>query len=142
MTLILCSLLLHLGVLLLRQPTLAPDKIVGKPGELAFGYGGSVGAWRNFDDSDRFSDEEVNDFKKAWRRQHPRIATPPWEIEPGEEDQLGFWYQLEDAAIATVMTGEEHTVGPLRYVMRGQWLVCVLPSAAGRSVTTTRAARK
>lgn len=105
---------------------------VGKPGELAFGYGGSVGAWRNFDDSDRFTDDEVNDFKKAWRRQHPRIATPPWELEPGEEEQLGFWYQLEDAAIATVMTGEEHKVGALRYVMRGQWLVCVLPS--GRSI--------
>lgn len=105
---------------------------VGKPGELAFGYGGSVGAWRNFDDSDRFTDDEVNDFKKAWRRQHPRIATPPWELEPGEEDQLGFWYRLEDAAIATVMTGEERTVGALRYVMRGKWLVCVLPS--GRSI--------
>jgi DNA polymerase bacteriophage-type len=105
---------------------------IGKICELAFGYGGSVGAWRNFDTSEDHSDDDINGYKKAWRSKHPRIATPPWEIEPGEEDQLGFWYQLEDAAIATVMTGEEHTVGPLRYVMRGQWLVCVLPS--GRSI--------
>ena len=46
----------------------------GKIGELAFGYQGALGAWRNFDKSDRHSDERVVEICKAWRAEHPRIV--------------------------------------------------------------------
>ena len=43
---------------------------VGKTCDLAFGYMGGLGAWRNFE-PDRFSDEEVETFKNEWRAAHP-----------------------------------------------------------------------
>ena len=46
----------------------------GKIGELAFGYQGALGAWRNFDKSDRHSDERVVEICKAWRAEHPMIV--------------------------------------------------------------------
>lgn len=97
---------------------------VGKVGELAFGFGGGVGAWRNFDDTDRFTDDEVNDFKKAWRLQHPRISTPPW----SKDEAVGLWYGLQAAAIKAVLRGEG-SFRDIKYAMRGRWLVCTLPSS-------------
>jgi len=52
-----------------------PDRQeIGKPAELGLGFGGWVGAWRVFDSSERFSDEEVKDIIKAWRRESPAIV--------------------------------------------------------------------
>lgn len=97
---------------------------VGKVGELAFGFGGGVGAWRNFDDSDRFTDVEVDNFKKAWRLQHPRISTPPW----SKDEEIGLWYGLQAAAIKAMLKGEG-TFREIKYYRRGMYLVCVLPSS-------------
>lgn len=104
---------------------------VGKVGELAFGFGGGVGAWRNFDDSDRFSDDEVNGFKNAWRRKHPMIARPPWdqEVKDGEAG-VGLWYGLQDAAHEAVLhPGRQVEAFGVKYQVRGRWLVCTLPSS-------------
>lgn len=60
----------------------------GKPGELAGGYQGWVGAWRKFDPSDRFTDEEVAEFMGAWRDLHPAI--------------VASWRGRENAAIEAV----------------------------------------
>jgi DNA polymerase bacteriophage-type len=60
---------------------------VGKVSELAFGYQGGIGAWRQFD-LDRQSDEEVLAFRDAWRASHPNIVR--------------FWYALNDAALNAV----------------------------------------
>jgi DNA polymerase len=63
----------------------------GKTNDLAFGYGGGVGAWRKFDDSDTYTDEEVEGFKDAFRREHPATVR--------------FWNALEGAAINAIRTG-------------------------------------
>ena len=42
----------------------------GKTYDLAFGFGGGLGAWRRFDDSDAYSDAEVEHFKQEFRRTH------------------------------------------------------------------------
>lgn len=86
---------------------------VGKPGELAFGYGGGVGAWRNFDDSPRFTDDEVNDFKISWRDMHP--------------ETVKLWGGLEAAAFKALREGYGEYNGVI-YKRAGQWLTCVLPS--------------
>jgi DNA polymerase len=118
-----------------RAITKATDPVarqeVGKVGELAFGFGGGVGAWRNFDDSDRFCDTEVNGFKNAWRRKHPNIARPPWdqEVKDGEAG-VGLWYGLQDAAHEAVLKpGKQCEAFGVKYQVRGRWLVCTLPSS-------------
>lgn len=113
-----------LGRLITKQDNPRERQEVGKPGELAFGYGGGVGAWRNFDDSDRFDDDEVNVFKNAWRRSHPRISTPPW----SEDEEVGLWYGLQQAAIDAVVKGGRHWFREISYEVKGRWLVCYLPS--------------
>ena len=44
----------------------------GKTGDLAFGYMGSIGAFRALAPDDPASDEEVVRRREAWRRAHPR----------------------------------------------------------------------
>lgn len=96
--------------------------------ELAFGYGGGVGAWRNFDDSDRFTDDEVKGFQAAWRRQHAEIARPPWDpmVRDGVED-VGLWYGLERAFKHAMVHGEA-SYRDLRYKRVGMYMICYLPS--------------
>lgn len=119
----------HFASFALKRPITKVDnpkerQKVGKPGELAFGYGGGVNAWRNFDDSDNFTDEEVNDFKIAWRLQHPMISTPPW----SKDHEVGFWYGLQQAAIDAMVDGQPHSFREITYQRKGRWLVCTLPS--------------
>jgi DNA polymerase len=51
--------------------TVTPDDEVGrafgKVFDLAFGFGGGVGAWRKFDPTDTYSDAEIEGFKRAFR---------------------------------------------------------------------------
>jgi DNA polymerase len=42
------------------------ERFDGKTGELAFGYQGALGAWRNFDRTDRHTDERVIEICRAW----------------------------------------------------------------------------
>ena len=93
---------------------------IGKPGELAFGYQGGVQAWRNFDDSDAWSDEDIEGFRDAWRAAHPNIKA--------------LWGGLEEACVRAVLDapapfeyrGIEYCVktGPKGH----KWLTCRLPS--------------
>lgn len=46
----------------------------GKPGELAGGYQGWIGAWRKFDKTGNFTDEQVSGNMGVWRGMHPRIV--------------------------------------------------------------------
>jgi len=82
----------------------------GKQGELAFGYGGALGAWRTQDPkaSSDHSDEEVIAYCRAWREKHPRIVS--------------FWYDLEHAAARCVTTGRDTEVGPIEFRMVENWL--------------------
>jgi DNA polymerase len=61
----------------------------GKIADLAFGFGGSVGAWRRFaPPGDTTSDEQIKKYRDIWRAKHPAIVR--------------FWYGLEAAAIAAM----------------------------------------
>jgi DNA polymerase len=92
-----------------------PDRQLGKVAELASGYGGGIGAWKNFHADDFLSDEQIEDAKRKWRQESPNIKR--------------FWYKLEDAAKKALRN--VHT--PIRcrsitYVYDGRALRCILPS--------------
>lgn len=87
---------------------------VGKVCELAFGYQGGVGAWRNFDSSDRHTDEAVEGYKKAWREEHPGVKQ--------------LWKDMESAAIRSVYRRCPTSVGPIEFRLEDEWLTMRLPS--------------
>ena len=93
----------------------ADRQAVGKPGELAFGYQGAVGAWRKFDRTDRFTDEEIVEFVRAWRKLHPNI--------------VALWRGLEAAAIDAV-AHPERTTGyrQIGFERVDGWLTMILPN--------------
>ena len=90
------------------------ERQVGKICELACGYQGALGAWRRFDSSDTFADEEVKAFVKAWREEN--------------SDTVDLWYALEHAAFRTVRTGEPQKVRELTFRVEGSWLSVELPN--------------
>lgn len=63
-------------------------KKVGKVAELASGYQGGLGAWKNFGADEFMSDEEIKANIKKWRDESPMIVK--------------FWYGLEEAAVAAI----------------------------------------
>lgn len=90
------------------------ERFDGKTGELAFGYQGSVGAWRKFDTSDRHTDEAIVEICRGWRSEHPATTT--------------FWKDLEWAAIDAVRhPGAICEVGPIAFEIVDEWLAMHLP---------------
>jgi DNA polymerase len=64
-------------------------RAAGKIADLAFGYGGGIGAYKNFaSEDDTASDLQIEGFKRTWREQHPQTVQ--------------FWYGIERAAVAAV----------------------------------------
>jgi DNA polymerase len=94
-----------------------PKRTVGKMGELSFGYGGSVGAWRNFEPAGPsvHTDEDILKYRDIWREAHPEI--------------VAGWHGLEAAAIGAV-TAKPSGWREIEYFMAddGDWLGCRLPS--------------
>lgn len=87
----------------------------GKTGELAFGYQGALVAWRNFDKSDRHTDEAIIDICKTWRREHPNVAA--------------MWYGMEGAAIEAVQhPGRVTGCRGIGFEMVDEWLSMILPN--------------
>lgn len=106
------------GYPVLNKKTHPKERQIGKICELAFGYGGGVGAWRNFDSSDR-PDEEIEGYRDAWRAGHPMVVE--------------LWRGLERAAIRAVANpGQDHEFRGVLYRMQGDWLICRL--ASGRAI--------
>jgi DNA polymerase len=88
---------------------------LGKTCELAFGFGGGLGAWRNFDDSDTHSDADVERFKNEWRRAHPATTR--------------FWRRLEGGIKKAIRTGQRGTLGgQLVFELEGTTFYITLPS--------------
>jgi hypothetical protein len=87
---------------------------LGKTCELAFGFGGGVRAWRNFDCSDNHSDADLERLKQEWRRAHPATTR--------------FWRRLEDAIKKAIRTGERVTLDRLAFEFTDQTLYLTLPS--------------
>lgn len=98
----------------------APEKRqVGKTAELAFGFGGGLGAWRKFDSSDLHTDAEVEGYKESWREAHSNVRQ--------------YWYDLERAAFHAVHNpGQKFTAGAkgreVTYLVNGSFLWCRLSS--------------
>jgi DNA polymerase len=92
----------------------SPERKVGKTCDLAFGYQGGLGAWRKFE-PDRFSDQEVEQFKAEWRATHPWIKK--------------FWYCIDIAAWRAVRDrGSVVRYGRIAFLCKGSFLLLKLPS--------------
>lgn len=94
------------------------ERQAGKVCELALGYQGSVHAWRKFDDSDFWTDDQVLAHVRQWRKKHPMIVR--------------FWYAIEDAAIKAILTGKPQSYRGIQFEIindeAGKWLACRLPN--------------
>lgn len=109
-----------------------PDRQkVGKPAELGLGFGGWLAAWRQFDSTDTFTDEEVKANILAWREASPAIVEmwggqvrgKPWRPESYE------LFGLEGAAIAAVQNpGQAYQYRYIAYQVKDDVLYCRLPS--------------
>lgn len=94
------------------------ERQTGKTCELAFGYQGGVGAWRNFDSSDKWTDAEVDEKKEAWRAAHPKTKA--------------FWFGVEEAAVECVATGRPQHYREIGFEIvndnAGRWFTIILPN--------------
>jgi len=109
-----------------------PDRQkIGKPAELGLGFGGWVGAWRQFDKTPTFTDEQVKANIIAWREASPAIVEMwggqlrglPWS--PTRREYFG----LEGMAIqATLNPGSPYHYRGIMYQVRDDVLYAKLPS--------------
>jgi DNA polymerase len=97
----------------------SPERAIGKVADLALGYSGGLAAWRKFD-PDRFSDDEIKEFIRAWRAAHPNIKK--------------LWYRLDRAAwVAVQQRGRVVRCGIVTFKCNGLFLQLTLPS--GRKIS-------
>jgi DNA polymerase len=90
------------------------DRAIGKTCDLAFGYGGGLGAYRKFDASDARSDAEVERFKSAWRAAHSATRR--------------LWHAIDDATKRALLgRPSELAGGKLKFAMDGDALTITLP---------------
>jgi DNA polymerase len=93
----------------------APERSIGKTCDLAFGYMGGLNAWRKFEPN-RFTDAEVEEFKRQWRAAHPAIKR--------------FWHDIDRAAWTAVRErGRIVRCGGLSFKCSGAFLFLKLPSS-------------
>jgi DNA polymerase bacteriophage-type len=92
----------------------SPERGIGKVADLALGYSGGLGAWRKFE-PDRFTDDEVKAFIRAWRAAHPNIKN--------------LWHRLDKAAWTAVQQrGRVVRCGVVTFKCDGMFLQLTLPS--------------
>jgi DNA polymerase len=95
------------------------ERNIGKAGELACGFGGSVGAWRRIANDDTRSDEEIAADVRAWRQAHPKT--------------VAFWHELARAIRVAIRTGQPMAAGRIVAGFTDGNLTLTLPS--GRRIT-------
>jgi DNA polymerase len=93
----------------------------GKIGDLAFGFGGGVGSWKNFAPEDDDADEtKIKQYRDAWRQRHPQTKR--------------FWRQLDYAATHAIRhPGVTFSANRFPYRYEAPFLQVELPS--GRSIS-------
>jgi DNA polymerase len=101
-----------------RAEITAAERQIGKGGDLAGGFGGSVGAWRRLVPGDERRDDEIYADILAWRNAHPKTVQ--------------FWRALARAARIAIQTGGEHAVSSITASFRNETLYLTLPS--GRAI--------
>jgi DNA polymerase len=100
------------------------ERQLGKCGELASGFGGSVGAWRRIVPADPRSDAEIHGIIHLWRQAHPATRK--------------FWKDLARAIRIAIRTGQPILVAPspqppIMAAFSAGNLTLTLPS--GRAIT-------
>jgi DNA polymerase len=100
------------------------ERQLGKGGELACGFGGSVGGWRRIMPSDPRSDAEIHASILQWRAAHPATVK--------------FWRDLDRAIRIAIRTGQKVLVAPapqppIIAAFEGGTLSLTLPS--GRAIS-------
>jgi DNA polymerase len=102
--------------ILQREVTPADEsaRAVGKVCDLAFGFGGGLGAWRRFDPSNTYTDDQVETFKREWRSAH--AAT------------VRFWHDLENCLCRALRTTKRVVLGNLSAEAVDSTLCLTLPS--------------
>jgi len=110
-----------------------PDRNkIGKVAELALGFGGWVGGWRGFDDTDTFTDEQVKQNIIAWREASPAIVEM-WGGQgrgwPGSRSYVKECFGLEGIfVLACLNPGQAFWYRGIRAMKRGHAVYMRLPS--------------
>jgi Toprim domain/CHC2 zinc finger/DNA polymerase family A len=78
--------------------TTTAERQLGKAGDLAAGFGGSVGAWRRIVPADTRTDEEIFAIIRQWRDAHPAVRK--------------FWTDLMRACRVAIRIGKPVLVAP------------------------------
>jgi DNA polymerase len=102
---------------ILKRPVTPKDaagRQIGKTCDLAFGYGGGLGAWRKFDRSQNHSDADIERFKGEWRTAHKATVT--------------FWRALETAMRRAIRTRQPIELRSLTCSFENGTLYLTLPS--------------
>lgn len=107
-------------------------KKLGKVAELASGYAGWIGAWKNFG-ADRFmNDDEIKQAILAWRDASPMVVElwgGQWRKHPKKWEFTPEFYGLEGAVVQAIMNpGTAYTYRYISYVVQADVLYCQLPS--------------
>lgn len=101
-------------------------KTVGKVAELASGYGGGLGAWKNFGADKFFNEEQIRNAIKAWRKASPSIVEF-W----GGQYKFGrqHYYGLEGMAVLALLNPGKHYIhNGITYFFMNNILYCKLLS--------------
>jgi DNA polymerase bacteriophage-type len=92
-----------------------PMRKLGKVAELASGYQGWIGAWKNFGADDYFQEEEMKQHILAWRNASPAIVR--------------LWHSLQAAAVAAISEpGKIYEYRGIQYIVVNDILYCRLLS--------------
>jgi DNA polymerase len=92
---------------------------LGKAGDLACGFGGSVGAWRRIASGDTRPDPEIKADVYAWRQAHPKTTA--------------FWHNLAQAIQVAIRIGRPIAAGKIVAEFTDGNVYLTLPS--GRRIT-------
>lgn len=112
-------------------------KPFGKVPELASGYQGWIGAWKNFGADEFMDDDEIKKNILKWRGESPMIVElwgGQYRKDPHAWEFTPELYGLEGAFIAAVLNpGKEMRYRYITYLYEGGNVYCILPS--GRAIT-------
>lgn len=107
-------------------------KKLGKVAELASGYAGWIGAWKNFGADQFMADDEIKAAVLKWREESPAIVEfwgGQWRRGAGWGDWRPELYGVEGMAIAATMTpGSWYFYRSVGFYSTGGTLFCQLPS--------------
>jgi DNA polymerase len=108
-------------------------KTIGKVRELAGGYGGWIGAWKNFGADKFMNDDEIKTDVLKWRDESPEFVEM-WGGQfrwcgPGKRDYRPELFGLEGAVISAILhPGQCFSHIDITYGVKDDILFCRLPS--------------